>query len=48
MLTDEDIKNLTEYQLKVFKRVFVTKDAFNRLISKLQSCVDKLATQNHH
>ena len=46
MLTPEDIKNLTEYQKEVFKEVFATKEASDKLdmkVSNLQTSVDAIA-----
>ncbi|MEK7161301.1 MAG: hypothetical protein AAB729_01270 [Patescibacteria group bacterium] len=46
MLTPEDIKNLTDYQLEVFKGVFTTKEDFKELkdsFSTLTSAVDAFA-----
>lgn len=43
MITDKDIKKLTDYQLEVFKEVFVTKDLFDEKITKLQTSVDNLS-----
>lgn len=43
MLTPEDIKKLTDYQLEVFKEVFVTKEDFKNLkgsFDTLQTSVD--------
>jgi hypothetical protein len=46
MLTPEDIKNLTDYQIEAFKDIFVIKDDFNELTNKfdiLQTSVDAYA-----
>ena len=46
MLTPEDIKNLTDYQLEVFKDTFTTKEDFKDLkssFSALQTSVDAFA-----
>jgi len=46
MFTDDDIKKLTNYQLDVFKGVFVTKDDFVELkdgVNLLQTSVDNIA-----
>lgn len=42
MLTHEEIKNLTDYQLEVFKDAFVTKDEFKEESEKLNKKVDLL------
>lgn len=46
MFTDEDIKNLTNYQLDVFKDVFMTKENGEKLegkIDKIQTTLDGFA-----
>lgn len=49
MFTDEDIKKLTNYQLEVFKDVFVTKEDFGVVgeiktsLNTLQTSVDNMA-----
>jgi hypothetical protein len=46
MLTPEDIKNLTDYQIEAFKDVFVVKDDFNELREQfdiLQTSIDAYA-----
>ncbi len=53
MLTPEDIKKLTEFQLGVFKDVFLTSEEFqehaailNEKFSNLQTSVDAIAKDN--
>lgn len=49
MITDEEIKKLTNYQLEVFKDVFVTKEDFEAVegiktsVNTLQTSVDNIA-----
>lgn len=46
MLSTDEIKKLTEYQVEVFKDVFATKDDFGRLevkVNTLQTSVDNLS-----
>lgn len=48
MLTPEDIKNLTEYQLEVYKDVFVTKEDFNKVdkgLGNVQTSLEGLALE---
>jgi deoxyhypusine synthase len=44
-MTFEEIKKLTEYQIEIFKDVFVTKDEFGEMklsFNRLQNTVDRI------
>ena len=46
MLTNNDIKRITEAQIEAQKEIFYTKEDLDKKFSKLQNSVDSFAKEN--